>query len=331
MKKNITVIGDGGWGTALAMVLDANGNDVTVWGPFPEYIDTIRRERKNINFLPGIQIPESLQWTADASTAAINADLIVIAVPTKFYRSVMESFAGYISPTCLAVSATKGLDKDTHKRMTEVAAETLKLKDVAAISGPSHAEEVARNIPTAVTIASRDPEHSAELQTIFSNRQFRAYTSDDVIGVELGGALKNVIAVAVGVSDGLSFGDNTRAALITRGLSEIMRLGCALGARHETFSGLSGMGDLIVTCTSGLSRNRAVGERLGKGENIDDILNSMKQVAEGVWNCASARSLARSVNIEAPITEEVFSVIHDGKNPLEAVESLLSRDVKPEN
>ncbi len=325
-----TVIGDGGWGTALALVLDSNGHDVTVWGPFPEYIEEVKANSENINFLPEIKLPDSIAWTSDRKSAVENSELIVLASPTKYFKDVVNSFSGMIPQSCRVLSVAKGLAEDSHKRMSEVAQSALNLDTVAALSGPSHAEEVARKIPTAVTVASDNDELNKTIQKAFSNKCFRVYTSSDVIGVELGGALKNVIAVAVGVSDGIGFGDNTKAALITRGLSEMSRLGCTLGAKPETFSGLSGMGDLIVTCASKLSRNRAVGERIGKGESIDDILKSMKQVAEGVHNCASALSLAQSVNVEVPITEQVYAIIHEDKNPLEAVESLLSRELREE-
>ncbi len=214
--------------------------------------------------------------------------------------------------------------------MTQIAEQILKRPHVAALSGPSHAEEVARGIPTAVVIACDDHAVAQSLQSTFTNRVFRVYSSTDVVGTELGGALKNVIAIAVGISDGLGFGDNTKAALITRGLAEMTRLGTALGAHPETFSGLTGMGDLIVTCASKLSRNRAVGERLGRGESIKEIMDSMVQVAEGVWNCENAFALAQNVGIEVPITHEVTAVVHKGKNPREAVESLLARDPRPE-
>jgi len=328
--KNICIIGDGGWGTALALVLHGNGHNVTVWGPFPDYISRIRRTGENESYLPGVKLPATLKWTADCKDAAAAADVAILAVPTKFYRSVVTSFNGLLPDSCGLLSVAKGFDPESQKRMTEVAREILGHLLVAALSGPSHAEEVAANIPTAVTVASKDKGFRHDLQIMFSNSRFRVYTSDDIAGIELGGALKNVIAVAVGVSDGLGFGDNTRAALITRGLAEISRLGCALGARASTFAGLSGMGDLIVTCTSRHSRNRSVGERLGKGEKLDAILSGMKQVAEGIWNCSTARDLAHNKGIEVPITEEVYSIVHKGKSPLAAVESLMSRDVKPE-
>lgn len=326
----ISIIGDGGWGTALALVLLENGHRVTVWGLFQDYIKTIKERCENELFLPGVKLSPEINWTAEREIAVEHADVAVLAVPTKFFRAVVESFSGLLPSSCQVVSVAKGLDRKTHKRMTEVAAELLQHTPVAALSGPSHAEEVARKIPTAVVMASEDQEYRRKLQDIFANSYFRVYTSGDVTGVELGGALKNVIAIAVGISDGMGFGDNTRAALITRGLTEITRLGCALGAEASTFAGLSGMGDLIVTCTSRLSRNRAVGERLGKGESIDRILQDMKQAVEGVWNCAVARDLARKAGVEVPVTDEVYAIIHEGKNPHDAVKSLLERRVKPE-
>ncbi len=329
MKRKVLVIGDGGWGTALALVLESNGHDVTIWGPFPEYTEQVQSTRENSSFLPGVPIPESIALTSDINVAA-DADVAVLAVPTKYFTSIMEQFAGVLPASCSAVSVAKGLDRDSHQRMSQVASNILKLDAVAALSGPSHAEEVAKNIPTAVTIASPDAQQALDLQELFSSSTFRVYTSDDVTGIELGGALKNVIAVAVGVSDGMGFGDNTRAALITRGLSEMTRLGCALGAQASTFYGLSGMGDLIVTCTSQLSRNRSVGERIGKGESIEQLLGDMKQAVEGVWNCKSALELARKMKVDVPITEQVYAIVHENKNPSEAVQDLLSREIRPE-
>jgi len=328
--KRIAVIGDGGWGTALALVLHRNGHRVSVWGPFAHTIDEIKATGENRAYLAGVGLPAGIEWTADRERAVDGADVAVLATPSRFFRDVAVSFSGLLPAACCVVSVAKGLDERTHERMTQIAAEALGIPQPAALSGPSHAEEVAREIPTTVVLASENPEQARSLQALFANPRFRVYTATDVVGVELGGALKNVIAIAVGVSDGLGFGDNTRAALITRGLAEISRLGCAAGARAETFAGLSGMGDLIVTCTSRHSRNRSVGERLGRGETIEQILDSMKQVAEGVWNCASACTLARDEGEEAPISEEVRAIVHDGKSPAAAVESLLSRGLKAE-
>jgi glycerol-3-phosphate dehydrogenase (NAD(P)+) len=328
--RKIIVIGDGGWGTALAMVLHGNGHPVCVWGPFQDNIDAIRTTHSNETYLPGVTLPDGITWTADPAEAAAGAEVAVMAVPTQFYRDVARRFRGLVNPSALAVSVTKGLDRDTHRTMTAIAEECLGIPCVAALSGPSHAEEVARGIPTAVVIAAARAADRDALQDIFNSRTFRIYTSEDVTGVQIGGALKNVIAIAVGISDGLGFGDNTRAALITRGLSEIARLGTALGCRPETFSGLSGMGDLIVTCTSRHSRNRGVGERLGRGESLAQITGGMKQVAEGVWNAGNAKALAAEHGVEAPITAQVCRILNEGMSPLHAVEALMSRDLKPE-
>ncbi len=330
MGRRICIIGDGGWGTAIALLLLENGHRPAVWGPFPDYVETLRRTRENTNFLPGVALPAGINFTADREEAVAGAEIVVLAMPTKFFRPVLESFANLIPGNSIVMSVAKGFDPQTHKRMTEVANEILGRKDAAALSGPSLAPEVARGIPTAVVIASGDQASGLKLQDAFNSARFRVYTSDDVAGVELGGALKNIMAIAAGMSDGIGFGDNSRAALITRGLAEITRLGTALGAKASTFAGLSGMGDLIVTCTSKLSRNHSVGERLGKGEKLDDILAGMKQVAEGVWNCAIARDLARAAKVEVPITDEVYAIIHKGKKPRDALASLMGRTVKPE-
>ena len=326
----ITILGDGGWGTALGLHLIGKGHAVRIWGPFPEYLDQIRQKGENVHYLPGIPIPRELILTADPDEAMAEADVVVLAVPSKFGRAVFSRFAGKIPSHSLVVSVSKGLDQQTQRRLTQMAADCLGHTPVAALSGPSHAEEVARGVPTAVVVASPDPAQARRLQSVFMTPRFRVYTSEDVVGVELGGALKNVIAVAVGASDGLGFGDNTRAALMTRGLAEMTRLGCALGARADTFFGLSGVGDLIVTCTSRWSRNHTVGERLGKGEPIAQILASMKQVAEGVTTCVMARQLARENGVDTPIINEVFALINEGKKPHDAVQALMTRDARPE-
>ncbi len=327
-SKNITVIGDGGWGTALGLHLLRQGHKVRMWGPFAEIIDDIKQHRENRLYLPGIPLPPALEWTSAVSTAARDADLIVLAVPSKYCRTVFQKFVGFLPPNPPLLSVSKGLDPSTSQRVTELAKEFFP-NPVAALSGPSLADEVARQMPTAVVIAGL-PRLTQNLQTIFMGARFRVYTSEDIIGVELGGALKNVIAIAVGVGDGLGFGDNTRAALITRAVVEISRLGCALGADRETFSGLSGMGDLIVTCTSRLSRNRSLGERLGKGETLEQIVQSMKQVAEGVTTCATAQRLGRTHHVQTPIIDEVQALLSENREPLEAVNNLLGRDARPE-
>ncbi|MFH1477402.1 MAG: NAD(P)H-dependent glycerol-3-phosphate dehydrogenase [Verrucomicrobiota bacterium] len=326
----IAILGDGGWGTALGLLLIKQGHAVRLWGPFHDYIERLRRERENKLFLPGVPLPESLHWTADRDEAVAKAEVVIIASPSKFYRSVLESFAGKLPPDCALLSVSKGLDAATHRRLTEVAGEVLGRKSVAVLSGPSLAGEVARGMPTAVVIACTDHSRAHALQKIMTSPQFRVYTSEDIVGVELGGALKNIMAIATGVSDGLGFGDNTRAALITRGLAEMTRLGGALGARPETFAGLSGLGDLIVTCTSRASRNHLVGERLGRGEKLDEIIGSMCQVAEGVPTCAIARALARERGVRIPITDEVHAMLHEGRSPARAVATLMTRDTRPE-
>ena len=325
-----TIIGDGGWGTALALVLHRNGHHVTVWGPFPEYIDQVQKRHENITFLKGVALPSTLTWTSNCEQAVTGAEVVVLATPSKFMRQVLTSFRNFIEGRPMLVSVAKGFDRKTLFRMTQIAEEVLGQRPIAALSGPSHAEEVARGVPSAVTIACTDHNQAVSLQSVFNNESFRVYTSDDVVGVEIGGAMKNVIAVAAGVSDGIGYGDNTKAALITRGLAEMTRMGVALDARPSTFAGLSGIGDLIVTCTSKLSRNRNVGERLGRGETLQQIMDSMEQVTKGVWTCSTARELAASLDVDAPITYEVHAVVHEGKDPKLAVQDLLARDPKPE-
>ncbi len=326
----ITIIGDGGWGTALGLLLQQKGHSVTIWGPFADYLAEVRARRENVRYLPGIPLPAELCWTAEPAAAAHQTEAFVLAVPSKFYASVCERFCGLIAPNTPIISVTKGLCATTHRRMSELAAQILGHEGVSVLSGPSHAEEVSRGLPTAVVAAARDQQQALFFQQLFSTPRFRVYTSTDPIGVELGGAVKNVIAIAVGVSDGLGFGDNTRAALITRGLAEMTRLATALGAQPETLAGLSGVGDLIVTCTSRHSRNRGVGERLGRGESIQQILGSMSMVAEGVWNSQAVRSLARAHHVEMPITEQVYGFCFEQLDPQQALVSLMNRDSKAE-
>jgi len=315
------VIGNGGWGTALGMVLARHGNEVSIWGPFEEELAPVRETGENRAYLPGVKIPGEIAWTSDPAAVG-DAEMVVVVTPSRFYRSSLEGFKPHLPEGVPIVSATKGLDEATHQRMSEVAHDVLG-RDIAILSGPSHAEEVARSIPTAVTIAG---EQAGRMQQAFLGESFRVYTTDDLIGVEIGGTFKNVIAVAAGILDGMQLGDNSKAALITRGLAEITRLGVCLGARAETFSGLSGIGDLIVTCGSRHSRNRSVGERLGKGESLDQIMSGMKQVAEGIWNAKAARDLAAEHKIEMPITEEVCKIVEEGKDPRQALKDLMSRE-----
>lgn len=326
----ITVIGDGGWGTANALLLSGYGHDVTVWGAFPDYIEEMKRTRRNEKFLKGVELPPSLEFTADCSEAVKDADIVVLAPPSKFFAPVMERFKGLVRPGQLVVSLTKGLCEKTHERMTTLAEKILGIDDVVALAGPTHAEEVARGIPTTIVAACANEDKAKEVQRIWSGPKFRVYTSTDPVGVEIGGAVKNVIAIAVGCSDGMGFGDNTRAALITRGLAELKRFVYAYGGRPETLSGLAGIGDLIVTCTSRHSRNHSVGERLGKGEKIDAILSSMQMVAEGVWNSKVVHGLAAEMGVEMPISDLVYALCYENFDAAKAVEAIMSRELKSE-
>lgn len=328
----LAVIGDGGWGTALALTLARNGHAPRVWGPSAEYVAEIRTTRRNRKFLDGVELPETIGWTADPDEALAGSDAVVMVVPSKYVRTTLERFAPAYraagSPP--VVSATKGFDETTLERMTEILSELWSLKHPAALSGPSIAPETARGVPTAVTVACADEALARRFQEWFAGDTFRVYTSDDVRGVELGGALKNVIALAAGVCDGLGFGNNAKAALITRGLAEMARLGTALGAHPQTFYGLSGIGDLMVTCMSPQSRNRTVGERLGRGETVGQIISGMEQVAEGVCTCGPALALARQAGVAAPVMEQVDAILHRGKKPKDAVVELMRRDPRAE-
>lgn len=326
----ISILGDGGWGTANAVLLAGYGHDVTVWGPFADYLDEVRATRTNPRYLPGVTLPESIVWTADEAAAVAGADVVVLAMPSKFFADVCTRFKGLIKPETLTVSLTKGVCEDTHARMSELAHEILGLEHVVVLSGPTHAEEVARGIPTAIVAAAADLADAERVQAIWTGPRFRVYTSDDPVGVEVGGAVKNVIAIAVGCSDGLGFGDNTRAALVTRGLAEVTRFAAAYGARPQTAFGLSGIGDLIVTCTSVHSRNHSVGERLGRGEKIGAITGSMKMVAEGVWNARVIHSLAEKLNVEMPITELVYRICYEDFPVETAIAALMERAMKRE-
>ena len=326
----IAVIGDGGWGTANALLLAGYGHDVTLWGAFPEYVDEMKRTRRNDKFLKGVALPASLNLTSDRAEAVAGADVVVLAPPSKYFTSVVSGFKGLVPPTALVVSITKGLCEKTNRRMTDLGAEILGLGDIVALAGPTHAEEVSRGIPTAIVAACRDAEKAKRVQEIWSGPLFRVYTSSDPVGVEIGGAVKNVLAIAVGCSDGMGYGDNTRAALITRGLVEMKRFVIAYGGLPETVSGLAGIGDLIVTCTSVHSRNHSVGERLGKGEKIEDILGSMQMVAEGVWNSKVVHEIAQRLGVEMPICELVYALCHEGYDSKNACAAMMNRALKAE-
>ncbi|RJP56160.1 MAG: NAD(P)-dependent glycerol-3-phosphate dehydrogenase [Candidatus Auribacter fodinae] len=332
-RKTISVIGDGAWGTALALLLNDAGHKVTIWGAFPDYIDEVRITRKNDKYLPGVIIPDNITLTADESDCFDGCGLIVLATPSKFMRSICRRIKPFIRQArCNApyMSVAKGIENDTLLRMSEVISQELETDNVAVLSGPTHAEEVARSIPSAVVAASNKPDLSEWIQSLFSTERFRVYSSSDLKGVELGGSLKNVIAIAAGICDGLGFGDNTKAALITRGLAEMTRLGVVMGADPFTFSGLSGMGDLIVTCASRHSRNRGLGEKIGSGMTLDEALQTTEKVAEGVYSAKSVHSLSRKLRIEMPISEKVYEVLYENRPCLDALSDLMMRIPKPE-
>ncbi len=324
----ITVLGAGAWGTALARMLAAREHAVTLWDFFPETIETIRQTGRNERYLPGIELPPSLRAEPDANQAVSDAELVVVASVSKGFRNatkVLDKFEG------IAVSVTKGIEFETGATMTDILLENSTKARIVAMSGPTLAMEVARGVPTAIVAASLDAAAAQTVQGLFHSPAFRVYTSSDVHGVELGGALKNVIAIGAGVCDGLGFGDNSKAALVTRAVAEMRRLGVACGAQAETFTGLSGLGDLMVTCFSKLSRNRGFGERLGRGEKAEAIVASMTAVAEGYPTARSARELARKHGVDTPIIEEVYAMLYEGKDVRQAVQDLTARESKAED
>ena len=330
--SRIAVIGAGAWGTALSIVLTRTGrHEVRVWAYEREVCESIINTRTNDTFLPGYAVPESVKITNNLKAALREAEIVLTVMPSHHARRLYQEIKELRSKEVLLVSATKGIENGTYKRMTEVAADAAGVSRIAALSGPSFAKEVARGDPTALTVASTDANVAATVQREFSDPMFRIYTSDDVVGVELGGSLKNVIAIAAGVVEGLNFGHNTAAALITRGLAEITRLAVACGARRETLSGLAGMGDLVLTCTGGLSRNRTVGVELGRGRKLRDIMAGMHgMVAEGVLTTDAALGLAARYSIEMPITEQMHSILHEEKSPQDAIRELMSRPGREE-
>lgn len=323
----IAVVGAGAWGTTLANLLCQNQHEVTLRGHHPERLEEIRKTGRNERYLPGIDLSPALAFEVDLEKAASDSDCVVIAVPSKALRNVTTALKNFNG---IAVNVTKGIEYETGLTMSGVLKETMPRASIASLSGPTLAMEVAKNIPAAIVAASSNSETANQVQALFVRPAFRVYTSNDLLGVELGGALKNVIAVAAGMSDGLGFGDNAKAALITRAIVEMSRLGIACGAQTETFSGLSGLGDLTVTCFSKLSRNRAFGERLGRGEKIKDILTSTITVAEGYPTTRSACKLAHDLKVETPIIDQVHAMLYEEKPIREAVHDLMSRGIKPE-
>jgi glycerol-3-phosphate dehydrogenase (NAD(P)+) len=324
----ITVLGAGAWGTALSRLLQNSTHGVTLWGYDREALEDIRKTGRNNRYLPGIELPREIVLEADMTRAIADSECAVIAVPSKGFREVAKGLAHYEG---LIVSVTKGIEYDTGLTMCGILAKMMLEAKCAALSGPSFAIEVARDIPTAIVAASSDLNVAGRVQNLFSRPAFRVYTSADITGVELGGALKNVIAIAAGVGDGLGFGDNAKAALVTRAIVEMRRLGVACGAQAETFTGLSGLGDLMVTCFSQHSRNRAFGERIGRGEKPAEIAAAMLAIAEGYPTARSAFQLARKHRIVTPVVDEVYAMLYESKDVRQAVRDLMTRDLKSEH
>ena len=330
----VAVVGAGSWGTALSTVLSKQGHDVCLWAFEPEVAEQITQDRENVSYLPGFKLPENLQSTADLAMALRGAEIVVSVSPAQVVGRVMAEAAAHIEDDALIVSASKGIETTTLRRMEEVISDVLspaQTDGFTVLSGPSFALEVANGTPTAVVVASASASAALAVQDLFQTDHFRVYTGTDVIGVELGGALKNVTALGAGVAAGLGCGKNTLAALITRGLAEMRRLGVAMGAQAATFSGLTGMGDLVLTCTGAMSRNRTVGYRLGQGEALETILGEMSAVAEGIETTHAVHDLAAKYGVEMPIAEEVFGILTLGTDPEVAVKNLMERDPKPED
>ncbi len=330
MMERIAILGAGGMGTALALLFGKTHARVALWSRTRDHAEALARERVNHRYLPGIHIPEGIIITADAPAVLDSAQLVVAAVPSAFLRAVLEGLAREFSPLVPFLSVVKGIENGTFRRPSQIITETTGDRPVAVLSGPSHAEEIARGLPASVVVAGPSAVLNQAIQEQLSHEAFRVYTNPDAIGVELAGALKNILGIAAGICDGLGFGDNAKAALLTRGLVEITRLGVALGGRASTFYGLAGVGDLVTTCYSPFGRNRGVGERIGRGETLAQVLAGMSNVAEGVPTTRSVYALAQRLGIEMPITAELYQVLFEGKNPRSAVSDLMIRLPKVE-
>jgi glycerol-3-phosphate dehydrogenase (NAD(P)+) len=329
--KSLAVIGAGSWGTALSILFARNGVHTTMWGHLPEHMQQLRSDRANEEFLPGVAFPDNLEPCIELQQAMAVSKEILVVVPSHVFVTVLQQIKPYLQPGSRVAWATKGLESGSARLLHESAAEILG-KDIplAVISGPTFAKEVAQGLPTAVTIASNNPEFAQTLAATMHNETFRAYTSTDIIGVELGGSAKNVLAIAAGIADGLGFGANTRAALITRGLAEIMRLGIELGGEAETFMGLAGMGDLVLTCTDNQSRNRRFGIALAQGKTQQQAMDEIGQVVEGIKTTEEVHRLAERLHIDMPITQQVYQVLYNNADPHQAVHELFARELKPE-
>lgn len=328
--KKVSVIGAGGWGCALACVLAGNGHQVTLWSILDQEVKDLREKRENTAKLPGVRLPENIEITSDLQVACTDQALLVFAVPSVFIRSTAKMAAPYVRDGQVIVNVAKGIEEQTLETMTDIISEEIPGADVAVLSGPSHAEEVGRGIPTTVVAGAKSEATARLIQDAFMNDVFRVYISSDMIGIELGGALKNIIALAAGVIDGLGLGDNTKAALMTRGIAEMARLGLAAGGKLQTFAGLSGIGDLIVTCTSHHSRNHNAGELIGKGYTMQEAMDEVKMVVEGVYSAKAAKKMAEKYGVSMPIVEEVNLVLFEGKTAKDAMNDLLTRERKEE-
>lgn len=328
MKHNIAVLGDGGWGSTIAILLANKGYSVTLWGAFPEYIETLKKKHLNEKFLPGINIPSAVRFTADISDIPEDA-IVALAIPSKYLRKTLTPLKAKIKNKNI-ISLIKGIELETLKRPSEIIKELLPSSEIAVLSGPTISFEVARNLPATLVAASENEAFTRKVQDVFNTENFRVYTSRDLTGVELGGALKNIIAIAAGISDGMGFGVNTKAALLTRGLVEITRLGVKMGGERETFFGLSGLGDLATTCISTHSRNRWFGEEIGKGKKLENILKGRGMAVEGVTTTKAAYELSKKFGVEMPITEKIYEVLYNNMPPKHAVKELMARALKPE-
>lgn len=329
--SKISVIGSGGWGTAIAVMLAENGHDVTLWSYLKQESDDLNKYRENKPFLPGVILPDNIKCTSDIKTCIKDRDIIVTATPSHAIRSTAKNMKPYIEDGQIVLNISKGIEEGTYLTLSQVLKEELPNAEVAVMSGPSHAEEVSRKVPTTNVVASKNEKTAKFIQDVFMNPNFRVYTNPDVLGVELGGSLKNVIALCAGIIDGMGLGDNTKAALMTRGLVEMSRLGTAMGARVETFNGLSGVGDLIVTCTSMHSRNRRAGILIGQGKTATEAQDEVKMVVEGVRTCRAAKQLADKVGVEMPIVNEAYKVLFENMPAKDAVVNLMGRERKPES
>ncbi len=328
---DISIIGAGSWGIALAVLLHKNGHHVTVWSVIEAEIRMLQKEREHKDKLPGVKLPEDMVFTTDLEQAVKGAEALVLAVPSPYTRSTSHSMASLVKEGQVIVNVAKGIEEKTLLTLSQIIEEEIPQANVAVLSGPSHAEEVGRGIPTTIVVGAKDKETAEYLQNIFMNEVFRVYISPDVLGIELGAALKDVVALAAGIADGLGYGDNTKAALITRGITEIARLGVAMGGRFETFCGLTGIGDLIVTCASMHSRNRRAGILIGQGYTMKQAMDEVKMVVEGVYSAKAAMGLAKKFDVQLPIIEQVNAVLFEGQLADEAVKNLMLRDKKIEN